>query len=65
MLCFVFFFVKVLMGSVPDRGGRPGEIEPPMPVFTRRGEGGDGQKREKNKSKKREYSGKKKKNKNR
>ncbi|XP_032357706.1 protein FAM98B [Etheostoma spectabile] len=23
---------KMLMGSVPDRGGRPGEIEPPMPV---------------------------------
>lgn len=22
---------KTLMGSVPDRGGRPGEIEPPMP----------------------------------
>ncbi|KAG7314574.1 hypothetical protein KOW79_021877 [Hemibagrus wyckioides] len=53
---------KVLMGSVPDRGGRPGEIEPPMPVFTRRSEGGDGQRREKNKFKKREFSGKKKKN---
>ncbi|KAK2847187.1 hypothetical protein Q5P01_010186 [Channa striata] len=24
---------KMLMGSVPDRGGRPGEIEPPMPVW--------------------------------
>lgn len=24
---------KRLMGSVPDRGGRPGEIEPPMPVW--------------------------------
>lgn len=24
---------KKLMGSVPDRGGRPGEIEPPMPVW--------------------------------
>ncbi|MCJ8748728.1 hypothetical protein PDJAM_G00168260 [Pangasius djambal] len=55
---------KVLMGSVPDRGGRPGEIEPPMPIFTRRSEGGDGQRREKNKFKRREYSGKKK-NKNR
>lgn len=54
----------MLMGSVPDRGGRPGEIEPPMPMFTRRSEGGDGQKREKNKFKRREYSGKKKKNKN-
>ncbi|KAI5608397.1 hypothetical protein C0J50_6868, partial [Silurus asotus] len=55
---------KVLMGSVPDRGGRPGEIEPPMPMFTRRSEGGDGQRREKNKFKRREYSEKKKKNKN-
>ncbi|XP_062844891.1 protein FAM98B [Trichomycterus rosablanca] len=54
---------KVLMGSVPDRGGRPGEIEPPMPIFTRRSEGGGGQRREKNRFKKREYSGKKKKNK--
>ncbi|XP_010750854.2 protein FAM98B [Larimichthys crocea] len=24
---------KTLMGSVPDRGGRPGEIEPPMPEW--------------------------------
>lgn len=24
---------KKLMGSVPDRGGRPGEIEPPMPAW--------------------------------
>uniref|UniRef100_A0A3Q3WTN6 Uncharacterized protein n=1 Tax=Mola mola TaxID=94237 RepID=A0A3Q3WTN6_MOLML len=24
---------KTLMGSVPDRGGRPGEIEPPMPAW--------------------------------
>ncbi|XP_068173919.1 protein FAM98B isoform X2 [Antennarius striatus] len=24
---------KTLMGSVPDRGGRPGEIEPPMPSW--------------------------------
>uniref|UniRef100_A0A8B9R8W1 Im:7138535 n=1 Tax=Astyanax mexicanus TaxID=7994 RepID=A0A8B9R8W1_ASTMX len=55
---------KVLMGSVPDRGGRPGEIEPPMPAFTRRSEGGGGQRREKNKFQKREFSGKKKKNKN-
>ncbi|KAK2816480.1 hypothetical protein Q7C36_022751 [Tachysurus vachellii] len=56
---------KMLMGSVPDRGGRPGEIEPPMPSFTRRSEGGDGQRREKNKFKRREHSGKKAKNKNR
>ncbi|XP_063058735.1 protein FAM98B [Engraulis encrasicolus] len=33
---------KVLMGSVPDRGGRPGEIEPPMPDWKReRAHGGD------------------------
>ncbi|CAG6003676.1 unnamed protein product [Menidia menidia] len=27
---------KTLMGSVPDRGGRPGEIEPPMPSWGER-----------------------------
>ncbi|XP_017288847.1 protein FAM98B isoform X2 [Kryptolebias marmoratus] len=27
---------KALMGSVPDRGGRPGEIEPPMPSWQER-----------------------------
>ncbi|XP_051520422.1 protein FAM98B-like [Myxocyprinus asiaticus] len=47
---------KVLMGSVPDRGGRPGEIEPPMPSFASRREGEGSQ----YKKKKREYSGKKK-----
>ncbi|XP_042295043.1 protein FAM98C isoform X2 [Sceloporus undulatus] len=32
---------KVLMiGDVPDRGGRPGEIEPPMPTWEKRREGG-------------------------
>ncbi|XP_054457025.1 protein FAM98B [Anoplopoma fimbria] len=32
---------KALMGSVPDRGGRPGEIEPPMPSWSdRRAQGG-------------------------
>ncbi|XP_029302447.1 protein FAM98B [Cottoperca gobio] len=33
---------KTLMGSVPDRGGRPGEIEPPMPAWkgNRSGRGG-------------------------
>uniref|UniRef100_A0A8C2DED6 Im:7138535 n=1 Tax=Cyprinus carpio TaxID=7962 RepID=A0A8C2DED6_CYPCA len=51
---------KVLMGSVPDRGGRPGEIEPPMPSFTRRSGGGGGHRYEK---KKREFSGKKNKDK--
>ncbi|KAM8904847.1 uncharacterized protein AB9W97_008315 [Spinachia spinachia] len=41
---------KTLMGGVPDRGGRPGEIEPPMPAWTDRkakgnrpGRGGGGQ----------------------
>ncbi|CAL8345601.1 unnamed protein product [Arctogadus glacialis] len=33
---------KVLMGSVPDRGGRPGEIEPPMPRWEGRREKGRG-----------------------
>ncbi|KAM4627275.1 protein FAM98A [Polymixia lowei] len=33
---------KVLMGSVPDRGGRPGEIEPPMPSWQGRREKGKG-----------------------
>ncbi|XP_029476704.2 protein FAM98B [Oncorhynchus nerka] len=33
---------KVLMGSVPDRGGRPGEIEAPMPMWEGRREGGRG-----------------------
>ncbi|XP_056396093.1 protein FAM98C [Hyla sarda] len=34
---------KVLMtGTVPDRGGRPNEIEPPMPMWEKRREGGGG-----------------------
>ncbi|XP_026580776.1 protein FAM98C [Pseudonaja textilis] len=34
---------KVLMkGSVPDRGGRPSEIEAPMPTWEKRREGGGG-----------------------
>uniref|UniRef100_G5E732 Family with sequence similarity 98 member C n=1 Tax=Loxodonta africana TaxID=9785 RepID=G5E732_LOXAF len=33
---------KVLMGDVPDRGGRPGELEAPMPIWQSRREGGDG-----------------------
>ncbi|KAL0994030.1 hypothetical protein UPYG_G00116930 [Umbra pygmaea] len=33
---------KVLMGSVPDRGGRPGELEAPMPMWEGRREGGKG-----------------------
>ncbi len=48
------------MGSVPDRGGRPGEIEPPMPSFTSRSEGGGSHHYRKRKQ---EFSGKKKKNK--
>ncbi|KAM9323941.1 protein FAM98C [Gastrophryne carolinensis] len=37
---------KVLMtGHVPDRGGRPNEIEPPMPSFHERREGGGGHQR--------------------
>ncbi|XP_033832418.1 protein FAM98C [Periophthalmus magnuspinnatus] len=41
---------KVKMGAVPDRGGRPGEIEPPMPSWEdrksghRSGRGGGNQK---------------------
>lgn len=31
---------KVQMGEVPDRGGRPGEIEPPMPSWEDRRSGG-------------------------
>ncbi|CAI9613308.1 unnamed protein product, partial [Staurois parvus] len=37
---------KVLMtGNVPDRGGRPNEIEPPMPSWGERREGGGGHQR--------------------
>ncbi|XP_040260828.1 protein FAM98C isoform X2 [Bufo bufo] len=37
---------KVLMtGTVPDRGGRPNEIEPPMPMWEKRREGGGGHQR--------------------
>ncbi|KAG8448849.1 hypothetical protein GDO86_015790 [Hymenochirus boettgeri] len=37
---------KVLMtGSIPDRGGRPNEIEPPMPTWAERREGGGKQHR--------------------
>ncbi|XP_062391534.1 protein FAM98B [Sardina pilchardus] len=36
---------KVLMGSVPDRGGRPGEIEPPMPDWKRERAHGDNSQR--------------------
>ncbi|XP_061575314.1 protein FAM98B [Cololabis saira] len=49
---------KTLMGSVPDRGGRPGEIEPPMPRWEKqrsqgnRGKGGGQHHRHKKKGKK-------------
>ncbi|XP_077696387.1 protein FAM98C isoform X2 [Eretmochelys imbricata] len=43
---------KVLMGGVPDRGGRPNEIEPPMPTWEKRREGGGGQPRWGRRSKK-------------
>ncbi|XP_075393393.1 protein FAM98C [Tenrec ecaudatus] len=35
---------KVLMGNVPDRGGRPSELEAPMPCWQSRREGGARQK---------------------
>ncbi|KAM4825662.1 protein FAM98C [Thomomys bottae] len=33
---------KVMMGHVPDRGGRPNELEAPMPTWQRRREDGGG-----------------------
>lgn len=44
---------KILMGSVPDRGGRPGEIEHPMPSWERRRDGGRPQHQQKRSEKKR------------
>ncbi|EHA98175.1 Sprouty-related, EVH1 domain-containing protein 3 [Heterocephalus glaber] len=35
---------KVLMGDVPDRGGRPNELEAPMPTWRSRREDGGGRK---------------------
>ncbi|XP_023620899.1 protein FAM98C [Myotis lucifugus] len=35
---------KVLMGNVPDRGGRPNELEAPMPSWQSRRENGGGRK---------------------
>lgn len=35
---------KVLMGNVPDRGGRPNELEAPMPSWQSRREDGGGRK---------------------
>ncbi|XP_046876929.1 protein FAM98C [Hypomesus transpacificus] len=50
---------KVLMGSVPDRGGRPGEIEPPMPSWEGRRERGKGSGRGGRNQQHRNFSGKK------
>ncbi|XP_012677417.2 protein FAM98B [Clupea harengus] len=36
---------KVLMGGVPDRGGRPGDLEPPMPDWKRERAHGDNSQR--------------------
>ncbi|XP_004075475.1 protein FAM98B [Oryzias latipes] len=48
---------KMLMGSVPDRGGRPGEIEPPMPSWgdrrTQGNRGGKGNRYHQHQKKKR------------
>ncbi|PIN97921.1 hypothetical protein AB205_0108050 [Aquarana catesbeiana] len=45
---------KVLMtGNVPDRGGRPNEIEPPMPSWGERKEGGGGRQKWGKRNKKR------------
>ncbi|XP_029923812.1 protein FAM98A [Myripristis murdjan] len=54
---------KVLMGSVPDRGGRPGEIEPPMPLWEGRREQGKRSGRGGGRHQRQKFSGKKKKGK--
>ncbi|XP_036380965.1 protein FAM98A [Megalops cyprinoides] len=54
---------KVMMGGVPDRGGRPGEIEPPMPMWERRREGGGRGGRDRGRQQRGNHSGRKKKNK--
>lgn len=51
---------KMLMGIVPDRGGRPGEIEPPMPSWEGRREGGRGSGRGGRPQQQRNFPGKKK-----
>ncbi|XP_036886657.1 protein FAM98C isoform X2 [Sturnira hondurensis] len=48
---------KVLMGNMPDRGGRPNELEAPMPSWQSRREAGGGRKAG------RQYGGRKKKKK--
>ncbi|XP_070762362.1 protein FAM98B isoform X2 [Enoplosus armatus] len=54
---------KTLMGSVPDRGGRPGEIEPPMPVWEDRRAKGNRSGRGSGHHQRRKFSDKKKKGK--
>ncbi|XP_037124613.1 protein FAM98B [Syngnathus acus] len=46
---------KTMMGHVPDRGGRPGEMEAPMPTWAERRSGNTGERRQwpKNSNKKR------------
>ncbi|XP_068441283.1 protein FAM98B [Clinocottus analis] len=55
---------KMLMGSVPDRGGRPGELEPPMPVWTNQRAKGNRSGRGGGHNQQRRFSEKKKKGKN-
>lgn len=54
---------KTLMGSVPDRGGRPGEIEPPMPAWEDRRAKGNRWGRGGGQHQRHKFSGKKKKGK--
>lgn len=54
---------KTLMGSVPDRGGRPGEIEPPMPAWEDRRSKGNRSGRGGGHHQRRRFSDKKKKGK--
>ncbi|XP_023120318.1 protein FAM98B [Amphiprion ocellaris] len=54
---------KKLMGSVPDRGGRPGEIEPPMPAWEDRRAKGNRWGRGSGHHQRHKFSGKKKKGK--
>lgn len=60
LFCSYLFFklsLQMLMGSVPDRGGRPGEIEPPMPSWgdrrTQGNRGGKGNRYHQHQKKKR------------
>ncbi|XP_068601680.1 protein FAM98B [Brachionichthys hirsutus] len=55
---------KTLMGSVPDRGGRPGEIEPPMPAWGDRRVKGNQSERGGGRHQRSKFSGKKKRGKN-